>query len=139
MRLEVQLFQKDLHLAEYKRLLNKRGLFNEKANVFMEKFLPPTGCVVYHDDKIVCMGFLVKCDNKMGILTDLVSDNEVPKKERNQAVRILRATLMGTAQKDGIQFITSFTKHKKLAAYLETIGFTRLDDGFTQMGRFLWL
>lgn len=102
-------------------------------------FLPPTGFVVFHEEAPVCIGFMIKCDNGMAINSDFLSDPELAKPLRQEAVEYMRSLLYTEAKRVGLQFVTCFTKHKKLAKRLEGIGFKKMDEGFTQLGRFLWL
>lgn len=102
------------------------------------EFLPPCGLVVTNEGKPVCVGFLIKCDNSMGIFSDFMSDPRESAEVRNESVELMRAVFYGEAERSGLQFITSFTKHEKLANRLTGLGFNKVDDGFIQMGRFLW-
>lgn len=102
-------------------------------------FLPPTGFIVFHEEAPVCLGFLIKCDNNMAIISDSMSDPAIQKDIRNEAVEFLRALQFTAAKEAGLQFVTGFTKHEKLAKRLEDFGFKRMFEGYIQMGRFLWL
>lgn len=102
-------------------------------------FLPPTGFVVMHEEAPVCIGFMIKCDNGMAVNTDFLSDPELPKEMRQAGVEYLRKLLYTEAKRCGFQFTTVFTKHRKLAKRLEGLGFLKMDEGYTQLGRFLWL
>lgn len=101
--------------------------------------LPPTGVVVSLEDEVICIGFLIRCDNRMAIFSDFLSDPSVAPMVRNEAVESMRQHFYRECCKSGHQFVTSFTKHKKLAQRLNGLGFQHLDQGFIQMGRFLWL
>lgn len=103
------------------------------------EFLPPTGFVVFHEEAPVCLGFMVKCDNSMAMNSDFLSDPELPKELRQAGVEYLRKLLYTEAKRCGLQFSTVFTKHQKLAKRLEGLGFKKMDEGFIQLGRFLWL
>lgn len=102
-------------------------------------FLPPSGLIVFHEEAPVCIGFLIKCDNKVAIHSDFLSDPELSKELRNQGVEYMRSVFAEEAKREGYRAIVAFTKHKKLAKRLTGLGFRLLDQGFFQVGRFLWL
>lgn len=120
-------------------------LFRSLAELRGEKIpkeifgLPPTGLVVTNHGRPVCVGFLIKCDNGMGVFSDFLSDPRADKEVRNAAAELMREVFYSEAERCGLKFVTSFTKHPKLAKRLEGLGFMKMDEGFTQMGRFLWL
>lgn len=120
-------------------------LFRSMAELRGEKIpkeifgLAPTGLVVTNGNKPVCVGFMIKCDNGMAIFSDFLSDPRETPEVRNEAVEMMREVFYNEAHRCGLKFVTSFTKHPKLADRLENLGFKKMDDGYTQMGRFLWL
>lgn len=120
-------------------------LFRSLAKLRDEKLpdhifgLPPTGLVITNHGRPVCVGFLIKCDNGMGIFSDFLSDPREPAHVRNEAVEHMREVFYKEADRSGLKFVTSFTKHPKLAERLQKLGFKKMDEGFTQLGRFLWL
>lgn len=123
--------QLDEHL--FKRFALDRG---HHGAVSLE-FLPPFGIVVANGSMPICVGFLIKCDNGMGIFSDFLSHPLVEREIRNAAVEKMREELAMEARKSGLKFVTSFTKHRKLAIRLESLGFKRMGE-FIQMGRILW-
>ena len=125
--------EKDLELM-------RKFLFMRKEKVQASTdFLAPFGVIVENEGVPVCLGFLIKCDNKMGIFSDFLSDPNFTKGLRNAAAQYMRGLLIEEAKKSGLLFVTSFTKHEKLAKHLNSIGYKELDKGFFQMGRSLWL
>lgn len=134
MNLSAKKFEASLHLGFLNECLKKRGMKPTDLD-----FLPPTGYVVFYHTQPVCAGFMIKCDNKMAINTDLISDIDVPKLLRNDAVEYLRKTLYFDAKKDGIKLITVFTNIIKHELRLKSLGYIDIDKNLTQLGRFLWL
>ena len=101
--------------------------------------LPPTGLVVLDDHRPICLGFMIICDNGMGIFSDFLSDPRVEKSVRNAGVEFMREGFYRMARAKNVHYVTSFTKHEKLAARLQGLGFHKIDkERFFQMGRVLW-
>lgn len=127
-----QFEQKDVAVLD--ALMASRGLPKGDPS-----FLPPTGFIVYLEEKPVCIGFQIRCDNRTAINTDLISDINFPKAERNAGVEFLRDILNRSAESAGYQFVVAFTKIPKHAARLQQMGYSIIDSKLFQMGRFLWL
>lgn len=118
----------------YEQILRARNI----EPTIVETFIPPTGVIVLFEEKPICLGFMIKCDNKMVINSDLISDPSYPKELRNEAVQYLRDVLEFEARKEGYYLISAFTRHKNLEKKLLTLGFNEFDQGLTHLGRFIW-
>jgi len=126
--------EKDAHLL--RAWVVNRRLPNADVNL---EFMPPTGVVVEVDNIPVAIGFMIKCDNGMCINSDLISNPAIDKKARQEAVDFLRESLYTLAKAAGYKLVTVFTRIPKLQARLEKEkGYFKIDQGLTQLGRFLW-
>lgn len=134
MRFSYGRFEKEKHLDLLDDWMQKRDM---KASD--PSFLPPTGFVVCLDGLPICMGFQIRCDNRTAINTDLISDPDFNKRDRNEAVEFLRDILNRSAESAGFQFVTVFTSIPNHAVRLKKLGYTEIDKNLTQLGRFLWL
>lgn len=134
MKFTYERFEKEKHLDFLESCMAKRSLPMGDIT-----FLPPTGIVVRLDDEPICLGFQTRCDNRTAINSDLVSDPDFTKVERNAAVEFLRDILNRAAEAAGFQFVSVFTSIPNHAARLKKLGYTEIDKNLTQLGRFLWL
>jgi hypothetical protein len=136
MQFEALKFEKEKHLKLLHQFLKARGLY-ETAPI--GDFLPPTGVVITNYGKPICIGFMIKCDNRMVIFTDFVSDISAPKELRNEAVIFMREHLEKLARHEGFDCISSWTSIPKHRERLKKLGFTEIENNLTHFGRFLWL
>jgi len=72
--------------------------------------LPPTGIIV---DNAAC-GFLIKCDNQMGILEFYYSNPDIPKNQRSDALDEVTQGLIHAAKRTGIKFLKCDSKLKQI-------------------------
>lgn len=127
-------FTREKHLPVLYKFLRSRGLAESPPD-----FLPPTGVVVTNYEVPVCVGFMIKCDNKMVIFTDFVSNISAPKDLRNAAVIYMRNYLEKIARVEGFQVISSWTSVPRHKERLKKLGFKKFENNLTHFGRFLWL
>ena len=123
----------DMNILEI--FLRKRGDLS-KVNF---DFFPPTGVIVFHTEKPIVLGFMIKCDNNTCINTDIISDPDTDKTVRNLAVIHLREALSDEAKKCGIPYIIATTNNPKLAERLKDQGYTVINENLTHLGRPTWL
>lgn len=120
------------HRRLYRLMCSKRGVKNVDFT-----FYPPTGFIVFHLKRPVCVGFLVKCDNKTVISEGLVSDPEVSKWVRRESVAYYRKLVLNFAKKFGARVILCDTDVPKLAERLLEQGYTEVKYNSRFFGRVL--
>ncbi len=123
------------HMPILKAWVARRNLEFSKAS---EEFLPPTGIVIYYYSQPVCLGFIIKCDNKVAISTDFISDPEIPKHLRNESVEELRKALGALAKESGLKVMAAFTSIPAHVERLKSLGYMVFDKNLTQLGRPIW-
>lgn len=110
---------------------------NRGMQIGAPEFLPPTGIVVAYYSKPVCMGFMIRCDNGVAINSDFMSDPDVPKDLRNEAVEFMREKLYGLAKTQGFRVVIAFTSIPKHAERLKNKGYIEMDKNLVHLGRIL--
>lgn len=82
-------------------------------------FFPPTGLIL---DSAAC-GFLIRCDNNIGILDFFITNPDVPQVQRYAAVEEIAACLIEIAKKDQIKLLKCDTEIPSIARLAEKHGF----------------
>lgn len=118
----------------FEGFLKKRGDSSE-ANF---EYFPPTGVIVFVDEKPICVGFMIICDNKTCMNTDIISDPDFTPDIRHYAVTYLRHQLALAAKEAGINYVIAVTNQPKLIERLKEQGYVELNKNLTHLGRVLW-
>lgn len=88
------------------------------------EFLPPTGLI---EDNVAC-GFLIGCDNGVGILDYFISNPDIPIEERDVALDDIVYTLILTATRSGLKQIYCNSALRSIKARAEKHGFSLLGE-----------
>lgn len=86
--------------------------------------LPPTGII---EDNVAC-GFLIKCDNKIGILDFFISNPSIPDETRNTVLDDIVYALMMTAKREGLKQVYCNSDVPRIQARALRHGFTKLGE-----------
>lgn len=92
--------------------------------------LPPTGLIVDN----TAVGFLIKCDNDMGILDFFMSNPDIPKEIRQSALDDIMFAIILTAKRLGIEQLYCNSNIQATRALAEKHGFKSLGD-YTSFAR----
>ena len=127
-------FNLDTDIEIYESWLRARGN-NQKI---AWAFIPPIGYVILHNDHPVCIGFMIRCDNRTVINDGILSNPNTQKEVRQASVEYLRKLLLEEAEKFGAKLIIAQTDEPKLVARLEAQGYKKFLTNVTHLGRPLW-
>lgn len=137
MRLSAHKYIHSEHGELFSEFRQARGLSAVSAEAM--EFLPPTGVVIYNYAQPICIGFLIKSDNGTAECSDFISDPNVPKDLRQDAVQYMRKYFEIEAKKCGIRAIVAFCEHPRHIERLKSLGYVLTQQNLTHLGRFLWL
>jgi hypothetical protein len=103
------------------------------------KFLPTFGVVVSGADGPIALGFLIKTDCQVAIISHLASDPDSDRLVRSEAVDLLLATLTDVAKELGFLAVNAATNLPHLAERYVRHGWLPVDEGLTGFWRDLCL
>lgn len=99
-----------------------------------ETVLPPYGCVVEVDNKIVSAGFLYETKGHgCSWMEWVVADPKANKELRDKSLDLLIDTINSHAKNEGYQFVFTCVMHPKLMERYERHGFMKGDSNMTNM------
>lgn len=101
------------------------------------EFMPPTGVMVSLHGVNICAGFLFKSDANAAIIGNIVSNPDVPGKDRSKALDSLIAELTGIAKNEGYGMVCCSTNLPRLMARFQEHGFNKTDEAVSHFGRIL--
>ncbi len=101
------------------------------------ELLPPTGGVVYLAGKPVCAGFLFKTDTPCAVIAHLVSDPDIEKNDRSNALDYLIITLQWAARDLGFKMVVCSSNLPQVCKRFEKLQFEKMDENVTHFRRFL--
>lgn len=99
------------------------------------QFIPPTGIMVSSDEEDICAGFLFKSDANAAIIGNIVSNPEIDRELRSEALDTLISTLTGLAKHEGYRMVCCSTNLPHVMKRFETLGFSKTDTGVSNFGR----
>lgn len=125
-------YEHDLHYELIKSWFDAR-----KFPAPVPRFLPPTGYLVFFEDKPVCAGFLFRTDANAAVMGNFISDPGALSGVRHVCLDTLIKQLQGEAYAGGFQLLACSTNIDKLGKRFEQMGFTKTDIGLNTYGRLL--
>jgi len=99
------------------------------------QFMPPTGVIVRKGELNICAGFLFKSDANAAIIGNLVSNPDVPKSLRSEALDMLIHVLSEIARAQGFGMVCCSTNLDRLMGRFEKHGFNKTDESVSHFGR----
>lgn len=124
-------FSWETHGAVYSGWFKSRGVFEPE-----QKFISPTGFMVYSSGSPICAGFLSLTDNNVAMITNFISDEKCNKETRSQAVDFLIDRLVDLASSfKGIDLICASTNLTHVKDRFLNHDFHVMDDGYVNLGR----
>lgn len=99
--------------------------------------LPPTGYVISWQGRAVAAAFIVKTDARMAIISNMISNPDIDKFVRQDAIEVLIRFCSDRAKKEGfiIAVISSHIPYMKNK--FEKNGFVKTEDNVSIYGRIL--
>jgi len=124
--MQVLKYNKKLHEAQLKQLLNARGL--EESNLLK---VPKNGIVCLQDGKLVAAGFLRLIENNMGMLDSYITNPEFSSELRNKALDFITNSLICQAKHLQIQELMAISAHDSIISRSLTHDFKSVDFKFS--------
>jgi len=100
-----------------------------------DKFLPPTGVLALDNNIPIACGFMFKTDANVASIGHLISDPEIEKEKRQDAIKQLILVLARLAESEGFGLVTIATNIKKLGERFETLNFIKTDENVSHYRR----
>jgi hypothetical protein len=99
--------------------------------------LPESGLIIYSESTPIVAAWLYKTDSSISWLEFMVSNPDVDKKVRGEAIDLLINSLIELAQSSGFKIIFSSIRVPRLIKRMEECGFSVTDTKMTNMIRVL--
>lgn len=98
-------------------------------------FNPPTGRIMYVNDKPICAGFLSKTDTGVAMISGLLSDKNSEKHIRSMCLDALINKLEILAQIMGFKMMCVSTVHPDVVTRFEKFGYNILPEKYINLAR----
>lgn len=106
--------------------ISKRGLQKQD-----QAFYPPNGRTIVHEETLICVGFLTKTDAGYSAIGNFMSNPDVSREIRHEAMNLLIQELLELSRNNGFLHVAASSNNKKLLEFYKENGFAEVEEGLT--------